>query len=104
MFATNEQNPDKSTAYKTFNEYSNGSTASLNLPWASSPSVKMEKVYSKDEYSLWKCPANFVTSFPGQSIQGKIHNYFVYKNGKFHLTVTKMNKSSVFSFFTNSKK
>lgn len=70
------------------------------LPYAEVPSVTMEKVFSKDEYVLWKCPSKFVKDFPGNNIIGKSFNYFVYKNGKFHLTVTELNKESVYNFFS----
>jgi hypothetical protein len=72
----------------------------IYLPYAATSSVTMEKVYSKDEYVLWKCPARLVKNFPGKSITGKSFNYFVYKNGEFHLTVTEMNKESVYQFFS----
>jgi len=69
------------------------------LPYAESSAVTMEKVYSKDDYVLWKCPSKLVKDFPGEGITGKSFNYFVYKNGKFHMTVTEMNKESVYRFF-----
>ncbi len=72
----------------------------IYFPYAISSSVTMEKVFSKDEYVLWKYPAKFVKDFPGKNITGKTFNYFVYKNGKFHMTVTELNKESVFNFFS----
>lgn len=72
----------------------------IYLPYAETSAVTMEKVYSKDDYVLWKCPANLVKDFPGKNITGKSFNYFVYKSGKFHLTVTEMNKESVYQFFS----
>jgi hypothetical protein len=72
---------------------------SVQLPYAVENVVVMEKVYSKDEYVLWKCPAKYVNDFPVSYITGKNFNYFVYKNGQFHMTVTEMNKESVYKFF-----
>ncbi len=74
-------------------------TTGINFPYAATSVVNMEKVYSKDDYVLWKCPSKVVKDFPGQSIIGKTYNYFVYKNGEFHMTVTEMNKESVYRFF-----
>jgi hypothetical protein len=71
----------------------------VQLPYAEMNAVTMEKVYSKDEYVLWKCPSHLVKDFPASYITGKKFNYFVYKNGKFHMTVTEMNKDSVYRFF-----
>lgn len=64
----------------------------------------MEKVYSKNVYSLWRCKSQNVTTFPGQKIKGELYNYFVYKYGKFHMTVTEMNKNCVFDFFTDGSR
>lgn len=71
----------------------------IHLPYAEVFSVPMEMVYSKDNYILWRCPSQFVKDFPTKYITGKNFNYFVYKNGKFHMTVTDMNKESVYKFF-----
>lgn len=73
----------------------------LEMPWANTQTVKMQKVYSKDAYTLWKCPAELVNNYPGVRITGKDFNYFVFKNGSFHLTVNEMNKESVYTFFTS---
>jgi hypothetical protein len=71
------------------------------LPYSSYGKAMMEMVYTKDEYSLWKCPSSSVTNFPGTSITGNTYNYFVYKNGNFHLTVNENNKNDVYQFLTN---
>lgn len=76
-----------------------GVKSTVQLPYAEVYSVPMEEVYSKDNYILWRCPAQFVKDFPAKYITGKNFNYFVYKNGKFHMTVTEMNKESVYKFF-----
>ncbi|PLX06228.1 MAG: hypothetical protein C0596_17270 [Marinilabiliales bacterium] len=70
------------------------------LPWANLDVINMQKVYSKDSYTLWKCTAYLITNFPGEHILGNKYNYFVFKNGSFHMTVTEMNKQSVYDFFT----
>jgi hypothetical protein len=101
LFAFDLKTSVEPLPYKTLSSYNNGSSTILNFPWADAQSVIMEKVYSKDEYSLWKCESQIVTNFPGQKIHGKLYHYFVYKNGRFHLTVTEMNKECVFSFFTD---
>ncbi len=77
--------------------------SSIYLPYAEDATVSMQKVLSKDEYVLWKCPAGLVKDFPGKNITGKSYNYFVYKNGKFHMTVTDMNKDSVYRFFAEKE-
>jgi hypothetical protein len=76
----------------------------LNLPWANNSAVVMDKVISKDEYTLWRCESNNVKNYPGQNITGKSYNYFVYKNNKFHLTVNEMNKANVYTFFLDYSK
>ncbi|PLX05753.1 MAG: hypothetical protein C0596_18840 [Marinilabiliales bacterium] len=70
------------------------------LPYSSSGVAVMEKVISKDEYTLYKCPSSYVTNFPGQSITGKNYNYFVYKNNEFHMTVNENNKNDIYNFLT----
>ncbi len=97
LFAFEGQNPETSSPSKI---YKNGASVELFLPWANNSTVKMEKVYSKDEYSLWKCESQNVTNYPGSKITGEVYNYFIYKNGKFHMTVTDMNKNNVFRFFS----
>lgn len=72
----------------------------LFLPYADSNHVEMTKLSERDEYSLWKCPAHFVCKKPSFATTGKSYNYFVFKNGEFHLTVTDFNKSDVYKFFT----
>lgn len=89
----------------------NESTANINipkfsinlmlLPYADSSYVEMVQVASRDEYSLWKCPANNVSNKPTEFAIGTSYNYFVYKNDKFHLTVTEFNKDDVYKFFTD---
>ncbi len=100
LFAFEEKPPAEPFLISSLSSYENGATVNLQFPWANDPSVIMEKVYSKNEYSLWKCKSKKVTNFPGHKIQGNLFNYFVYKNDKFHLTVTEMNKECVFDFFT----
>lgn len=70
------------------------------LPWADFEYVDMELVSQRNEYTLWRCKSLLVKNYPGKHIHGKNFHYFVYKNKQFHLTVTEMNKSCVFSFFT----
>ncbi|MBN2779400.1 MAG: hypothetical protein JXR36_17345 [Bacteroidales bacterium] len=70
------------------------------LPYANNGAVLMEKVISKGEYTLWKCPDQYVTNFPGQSITGKNFHYFVYKNNNFHMTVNENNKNDIYKFLT----
>jgi hypothetical protein len=70
------------------------------LPYAKTDMVKMQKVFTKGDYTLWKCQADVVTTYPADNITGKTFNYFVYKNNKFHLTVNEFNKQNVFKFFT----
>ncbi len=70
------------------------------LPYSSTGNAQMQLVISKDEYSLYKCPSNMVTNFPGNNITGNKYNYFIYKNGKFHLTVNENNKKDIYNFLT----
>ncbi len=99
-FSNNINNIDIATPTNTPSIYEIGSNAKLMLPWADNSPVNMVKVYSKGEYSIWKCKSQNVTRYPGKNIKGEEYNYFVYKNGKFHMTVTEMNKDSVFAFFS----
>lgn len=99
VFANNSNNPEVGDAKSTSTILTQGSKTQLVLPWADFNSVDMELVSFKNEYTLWKCQASEVKYYPGERIKGENFNYFVYKNGKFHLTVTEMNKSSVYSFF-----
>ncbi len=83
------------------NQTPNTQTTSIQqVPYSSAGAEVMQKVYTKDEYVLWKCPSSAITRFPGQSITGKDYNYFVFKNGMFHLTVNENNKNDVFKFLT----
>jgi hypothetical protein len=75
-------------------------TKTLQLPYSSNIFVNMEKVYQKDNYSLWRCQSSNIDKFPGKGITGKSYNYFVYKSGKFHLTVNESNKTNVYEFFS----
>ena len=73
----------------------------LEAPYSLTQIVPMQEVISKDSYELWKCPAEFISNYPGVKITGKSYHYFVYKNGKFHMTVNEINKESVYMFFTD---
>lgn len=72
----------------------------LQVPYSTSKSACMQKVYSKGDYSLWKVPANEIVAYPNKNITGVSFNYFVYKSDNFHLTVNELNKSDVYKFFT----
>ncbi|PLX06229.1 MAG: hypothetical protein C0596_17275 [Marinilabiliales bacterium] len=102
VFAINDQNPEvKKNPKAQQNSEIEINRANLILPWADNSPVEMEKVYTKDNYVLWKCKSENVNQFPGYKIKGTVFNYFIYKNGKFHMTVTEMNKTSVYNFFTS---
>lgn len=100
LYAYDFKNIEEPSPYASLSSYTNGASANLIFPWSDNPRVNMEKVYSKGQYSLWKCKSQNVNKFPGCKIKGKTFNYFVYKKGKFHMTVTEMNKNCVFEFFT----
>ncbi len=70
------------------------------FPYSSNGIVSLEEVYSKSDYTLVRVPSSEVTHFPGSSITGNSYNYFVYKNGDFHLTVNENNKNDVYRFFS----
>lgn len=70
------------------------------FPYSSTKVVTIEEVFSKSDYTLVRIPSSEVTNFPGASITGNSYNYFVYKNGTFHLTVNENNKKDVYKFFS----
>ena len=70
------------------------------IPYSIPNFVEMQKVAERDKYELWKVPSNLIRPIPGQRMVGKSFNYFVFRDGKFHLTVTEMNKESVYKFFS----
>ncbi len=94
-------NDEKSVADVLLNETSNQRIETLFMPYAENSTAEMMLVKTKGEYSLWKCPGKLVTKYPLRAITGRSYNYFVYKNGEFHLTVNEMNKDKVYLFFTN---
>lgn len=104
LSANDLQLPKVPLHFGSLSSYDNGTNLKLLFPWSDAPTVSMEKVFSKNDYSLWKCEAQVVTNFPGCKIQGNTYNYFVYKNNRFHLTVTEMNKQCVFNFFNEQNK
>ncbi len=82
-------------------EVVNYNVGKLFLPYAKNDYADMQLVTIKNEYSLWKCNSKFVINYPLNNITGKTYNYFVYKNGEFHLTVNDFNKNNVYMFFTD---
>jgi hypothetical protein len=75
----------------------------LTLPYASGDSACMTMVYSKGDYSLWKVRSDEVVNYTNSFITGKSHNYFVYKDNDFHLTVNEHNKSDIYKFFAETE-
>ncbi len=73
----------------------------MYMPYTESKTAEMRLVKTKGEYTIWKCPSIYVTKYPLPTITGRSYNYFVYKNGEFHLTVNEMNKEKVYLFFTD---
>jgi hypothetical protein len=88
---------------KTKNQMSVGMVKSLKMPFSSSQIVEMELVYTKGNYSLWKCEDASVDKYPQDRLAGKSYRYFVYKNEKYHLAVKENNKDDIFRFFSASK-
>lgn len=88
---------------KTKNQMSVGMVKSLKMPFSSSQIVEMELVYTKGNYSLWKCEETLVDNYPQDRLTGKSYKYFVYKNEKYHLAVKENNKDDIFRFFSASK-
>ncbi len=70
------------------------------IPYSIPNYVEMQKVAERNNYELWRVPANLIRPIPGQRMVGKSFNYFVFRDGKFHLTVTEMNKEAVYKFFS----
>jgi hypothetical protein len=88
---------------KTKNELSIGMVKTLKMPFSSSQKVEMELVYTKGNYSLWKCEDSCVDKYPENRLVGKSYRYFVYKNEKYHLAVKENNKDDIFRFFSAGK-
>jgi hypothetical protein len=88
---------------KTKNQLSVGMVKSLKMPFSSSQIVEMELVYTKGNYSLWKCEDAAVDKYPQDRLTGKTYKYFVYKNEKYHLAVKENNKDDIFRFFSANK-
>ncbi|HOK37733.1 MAG: hypothetical protein WHW07_00220 [Bacteroidales bacterium] len=70
------------------------------IPYSVPNYVEMQKVTERENYELWKVAANQIRPYPGQKLVGKSFNYFVFRDGKFHFTVTEMNKDAVYKFFS----
>ena len=86
---------------KSGNKTESETESIMYFPYSKNESIQLELIYTKNEYTLWRCQAKLVNSYPGKSITGKEYNYFVYKNGKFHLTVNNYNKSDIYNYFVN---
>lgn len=73
----------------------------LEMPWAKLGLAQSEWVISKGEYAVWRVNAISLRDIPSCSPVGISYHYFVYKNGKFLLTVNDCNKDKVFDYFNN---
>ncbi len=95
-------NAEQSAENKSEVEVANyNNVGKLFLPYAKNNHAYMHLISTKGEYALWKCNSKFVINYPLSNITGKTYNYFVYKNGEFHLTVNDFNKDNVYLFFTD---
>ncbi|MBN2779401.1 MAG: hypothetical protein JXR36_17350 [Bacteroidales bacterium] len=86
---------------KTGNKTESAKESIMYFPYSKKESIQMELIHSKNEYTLWRCQGKLVDNYPGKSITGKEYNYFVYKNGEFHLTVNNYNKNDIYNYFIN---
>lgn len=101
VLGSNAENDEQCPLNGSFNESITQKIETMYMPYADSNTAEMSLVKTKGEYTLWKCPSKYVTKYPLRTITGRSYNYFVYKNGEFHLTVNEMNKEIVYLFFTN---
>ena len=85
---------------KSDNKPESKTESKMLFPYSKEKAIQMELIHSKNEYTLWRCQGKLVDNYPGKSITGKEYNYFVYKNGEFHLTVNNYNKSDIYNYFT----
>ncbi len=95
-------NSDKENSENSFaNQILSLQTSTLMMPYSDHQIIEMQRIISKDDYTLYKCPSQYITKYPTKSITGNSYHYFVYKNGEFHLTVNEFNKDKVYKFFVN---
>ena len=71
----------------------------LRIPYSKGFIAQPEYVISKEQYSLWRVKSEQIRDIPGCSAIGESYHYFVFKNGKFLLTVNECNKENIYKFF-----
>ena len=91
----NEMNPGSKKNITT------GTVKSLYFPFSTNIKVDMELVYTKGNYSLWRCKNEYVDKYPENCLTGKNYNYFVYKNNSYHLAIRENNKQDIFKYFSD---
>ncbi|MDD3858875.1 MAG: hypothetical protein PHW83_01650 [Bacteroidales bacterium] len=91
----------KDTNYIKNNSLTAGTVKSMYFPYSTNIKVEMELVYTKGDYSLWRCKNEYVDKYPGNALTGKNYNYFVYKNNSYHLSIRENNKQDIFKYFSD---
>jgi hypothetical protein len=69
------------------------------LPYGISDLIPMVEIISNGEYSIFRTESKFVGNIPSCQPVGKNYHYFVYKDGKFLMTVNECNKDKVYNYF-----
>lgn len=71
----------------------------LLIPY-SPTKISLNCIAKKGVYKLYKSKSFSLNDIPGCTPVGENYRFFIFKNGKFHMTVTKCNQQDVFKYFT----